>query len=58
MAPENAATVTHLVDAARTAVSNAKSRARLRGESVELQIASERLDEAAELLRLGSTGTQ
>jgi hypothetical protein len=54
MSPEIAVQVQELVDQASTAVSNAKARSRLRGESVELVIAAARLDEANELLRLGT----
>ena len=50
MSPETAAKVQELVAQASTAVTNARARARLRGESDALVIANERLDEASSLL--------
>ena len=46
--------LTELVSEAGVAVSNAKQRARLRGESVELTVAGDRISEAAELLASSS----
>ena len=46
--------LTELMAEADTALSNAKQRARLRGELVEVQIAGDRVSEAVELLASSS----